>query len=314
MNVDEGRYDVVVIGGGPAGLQAALTLGRMHRTVLLLDSGEYRNAPTDALHNFITRDGTPPAEFRLAARGELAAYATVTVCNATATWVKAEGEEDFRVELADGSRVGARRLVLATGVRDTLPAKPGLTELFGTRGCALPLLPRTRVQRQARRCAGLRGAHGDGRAAGVADRLAADHPHRRRAARPGDNGPACSLRDPGREPREVAVEAAGDGATVVFADGESTEIGGLFVATTWAQSAPFAEDLGLTMLPSGCIEVDAMGRTSLAGVYAAGDLAHTAALPMPMSSVLNAAANGQIAAASLDRDLMALDHGLVLPA
>lgn len=66
-------YDAIVVGGGPAGLQAALTLGQMHRSVLLLDSGSYRNDPAGHLHNFVTRDGTPPAEFRAAGRAELVA-------------------------------------------------------------------------------------------------------------------------------------------------------------------------------------------------------------------------------------------------
>ncbi len=313
MNLDQGRYDVVVIGGGPAGLQAALTLGRMHRTVLLVDSGEYRNAPTDAMHNFVTHDGTPPAEFRVAARGELAAYSTVTVCHATATWVKVEGEENFRVELADGSRVDARRIVLATGVRDTLPDKPGLTELFGTVAAHCPYCHGHEFS--GRHVAVLGSAAHTAMVALLVSRIAARLTILTDGAQP-DQETTDLLARSGIpvEAREItAFEATGDGATVVFADGATTEVGGLFVATTWGQSAPFAEDLGLTLLPSGCVEVDAMGRTSLPGVYAAGDLAHTAALPMPMSSVLNAAAAGLVAAACLDRDLMALDHGLVLP-
>lgn len=66
--------DVIVIGGGPAGLQAALTLGRLHRRVLLLDGGRYRNDPADHLHNFITHDGRRPAEFRALAHADLAVY------------------------------------------------------------------------------------------------------------------------------------------------------------------------------------------------------------------------------------------------
>ena len=73
------KYDVAVIGGGPAGLQATLTLARVHRTVLMVDSGAYRNDPASHMHNVVTHDGTPPAEFRGAARKELAAYDTVTV-------------------------------------------------------------------------------------------------------------------------------------------------------------------------------------------------------------------------------------------
>ncbi len=74
--------------------------------------------------------------------------------------------------------------------------------------------------------------------------------------------------------------------------------------TTLAQAAPFAEQLGLALLPSGCVEVDAMGRTSLPGVHAAGDLAHVAALPMPMASVLTAAAAGQVAGAAMVAHLL----------
>ena len=70
------QYDAVVIGGGPAGLQATLTLGRVHRKVLMVDSGAYRNDPAAHMHNVVTHDGTPPAEFRAAAHKELAAYDT----------------------------------------------------------------------------------------------------------------------------------------------------------------------------------------------------------------------------------------------
>ncbi len=84
----------------------------------------------------------------------------------------------------------------------------------------------------------------------------------------------------------------GSGAVVELSDGSSLTVDGFLVRSRFEQAAPFAEQLGLTLLSSGCIEVDAFGRTSLAGVYAAGDLAHSAALPMPMASVLQAAAAG----------------------
>ena len=89
------------------------------------------------------------------------------------------------------------------------------------------------------------------------------------------------------------------GATISFVDGPPEEVAGLFVSTTLTQRAPFAEQLGLALNPSGCVEVDAMGRTSVPGVHAAGDMAHVASLPMPMASVLTAAASGQLAAAAL---------------
>ena len=85
----------------------------------------------------------------------------------------------------------------------------------------------------------------------------------------------------------------------VYSDGTSEEYGGLFVATTLRQSAPFAEQLGLALLPSGCVQVDAMGRTSVPGVHAAGDMAHVPELAMPMASVLTAAASGLVAGAAM---------------
>lgn len=310
MEIENGRYEVVVIGGGPAGLQAALTLGRMHRTVLLLDSGEYRNAPADHLHNFATHDGRAPADFRAAARADLAAYDTVTLHEATATWIKANGDDDFRVELADGSTVGARRVVLATGVRDTLPDKPGLTELFGSVAAHCPYCHGHEFS--GRHVAVLGSAMHTAQVALLVSRIASRLTILADGAEP-DGETAALLARTGIpvDAREVnGFAPAGEGAVVTFADGSTEEIGGLFVATAWAQSAPFAEDLGLSLLPSGCVEVDAMGRTSLPGVYAAGDLAHQASLPMPLASVLNAAAAGLVAASALDRDLLMLDHGL----
>ena len=98
--------------------------------------------------------------------------------------------------------------------------------------------------------------------------------------------------------------ATSSGATVALSDGSSVAVDGFLVRGRFEQAAPFAEQLGLTLLSSGCIEVDVFGRTSRAGVYAAGDLAHSAALPMPMASVLQAAAAGQLAASAAIMDLM----------
>jgi thioredoxin reductase len=104
----------------------------------------------------------------------------------------------------------------------------------------------------------------------------------------------------------TGVERAAHGARVSFADGPHEELGGIMVAPTLHQAAPFAGQLGLELRESGCVAVDAFGRTSMPGVFAAGDLAHTEATPMPVSSVLAAAAAGQIAAASIDGELLGL--------
>ncbi|MFI2489453.1 NAD(P)/FAD-dependent oxidoreductase [Promicromonospora kroppenstedtii] len=305
-------YDAVVIGGGPAGLQAALTLGRMHRRVLLLDSGEYRNATAEHMHNVVTNDGRPPAEFRTVARGELAAYATVTVREGAATAVVSDGA-GFRVEVG-GEHLTTRGVVLATGLRDTLPSIPGLQPLFGTVAAVCPYCHGHELS--GRPVAVLGSGPHVARVAFLLERIAS------RLTVLADGGDLDAdtralLADGGvavrPEPVKELVPTA-DGARVVLADGPDEEVGGIFVAAEFGQRAPFAEQLGLTLLPSGAVEVDAMARTSLPGVFAAGDMAHTAAMPGPMASVLMAAASGQLAAVSLDADLLGRDHPAPTPA
>ncbi len=123
-------YDAIVVGGGPAGLSAALTLGRVRRTTLVLDSGDYRNATAEHAHNLFTRDGTPPAELRWIARAQLDTYPTVEIESGVAEHAEPIGD-GFEVRLADGPTRSGRRLLLATGLADELPDIAGLGDLWG---------------------------------------------------------------------------------------------------------------------------------------------------------------------------------------
>ncbi|SFS82340.1 bifunctional NAD(P)/FAD-dependent oxidoreductase/class I SAM-dependent methyltransferase [Saccharopolyspora flava] len=123
------RYDVVVVGGGAAGLNAALMLGRARRSVLVVDGEEPRNAPAAHLHGFLSRDGAAPADVLAAGRREVTGYG-VRIVAGQAVSAHREGS-GFAVELADGTRVSARRLLLATGLRDELPDVPGVAERWG---------------------------------------------------------------------------------------------------------------------------------------------------------------------------------------
>ncbi|MFI6206080.1 NAD(P)/FAD-dependent oxidoreductase [Streptomyces sp. NPDC051041] len=122
------RYDVVIVGGGAAGLSAALLLGRARRRALVVDAGEPRNAPSAHMQGYLSRDGMPPAEFLAAGREEIARYG-VELVRDRAVDVARDG--DFAVALAGGRTVRARRLVVATGLRDELPDVPGVAERFG---------------------------------------------------------------------------------------------------------------------------------------------------------------------------------------
>ena len=121
-------YEVVVVGGGAAGLSAALVLGRARRRTLVVDAGEPRNAPAAHMQGYLSRDGMSPAEFLAVGREEIARYG-VELVRDRAVDVTRDG--DFTVALASGRSVRARRLVVATGLRDELPDVPGVAERFG---------------------------------------------------------------------------------------------------------------------------------------------------------------------------------------
>src|SRR5688572_18883556 len=121
--------DVVIVGGGPAGLSAALALGRARKRVLLCDSGARRNATAEHIHNFVTRDGTPPDEFRRVGRQELATYPNVETRDVRVESVSGS-RGAFRVDLASGS-VETRRILLCTGMIDEMLPIEGFRELWG---------------------------------------------------------------------------------------------------------------------------------------------------------------------------------------
>ncbi|MEU0199611.1 MULTISPECIES: NAD(P)/FAD-dependent oxidoreductase [unclassified Streptomyces] len=122
------KYAVVVVGGGAAGLSAGLVLGRARHRTLVVDAGEPRNAPAAHMQGYLSRDGMPPAEFLAIGREEIARYGVELVRDRVVDVAKGE---DFSVVLAGGRTVRARRLVVATGLKDELPAVPGVAERFG---------------------------------------------------------------------------------------------------------------------------------------------------------------------------------------
>jgi thioredoxin reductase len=119
--------DVVVVGGGAAGLSGALVLARARRDVLVVDAGSPRNARAAHMHGFISRDGFPPAELLTVAREELTGYGGKLLAG-TATEVLPDGTSGFSVALSEGPRIATRRLLVASGLRDELPNIPGLAD------------------------------------------------------------------------------------------------------------------------------------------------------------------------------------------
>lgn len=294
-------YDVAVIGAGTAGLQAALTLGRMRQSVVVLGTDRHRNDPAAHMQNFLGHDGEHPGELRAAARKDAERYETVTFLDREVSAV--EGDlGDFTLILDDGERLRAGRVLLATGVVDDLPAIPGLEALFGDLVAHCPFC---HGHEFADTPVGVLGsaAHVSMMAAMLGP-IASDVVVLTDGADL-DDGTAASLASLGVPVRKEAVTAvarAGAGLRIELAGGDAIELGGLFVKTDWRLGTPFAEQLGLELSAMGAVIVDAFGRTSRAGVYAAGDMAQGPGLPMPMASVLTAASAGLLAAAGCVQD------------
>ncbi len=298
------NWECIVVGGGAAGLSAALVLGRARRRTLVIDAGEQSNRVAHGIGGLLGHDGRPPDAFYSAGREELAAYPAVELRSGEV--VRAERVEDGIVlELAGGERETARRVLLATGMDYRRPELPGIEERWGRSVFHCPFCHGWEVRDRAlgvldrgedgvRRALLLRAwsddvtLYSDGPA-----ELDEDGAALLRAARVDvDERPVAELRGPG------------DTLTaVLFADGSERPCGGLLVPVTLHQRSPLAEQLGAELASKGpvvadAVEVDEGFHSSLPGVSAAGDASGL------MPSVANAVAAGSSAAAMIVHDLM----------
>jgi thioredoxin reductase len=306
--------DVIVIGAGPAGLSAALTLGRQRRNVLVLDSGEPRNAPAEGVHMLLSRDGVPPAELRQLGRADLAAYATVEYREAVAVTAARTGE-GFDVTLSGGSTERARSLVLATGIVDEMPALDGVAERFGKSVFHCPFCHGFEARDQPLAVLGNDFVHAV-LALYLADRLTSD-------VILCTGGPQllgaelmaklAERRVGVREGELAGVEGDFGRLKVVFADGEVLERGGAFLHPGARQKSPLAAQLGCEALQDGTVRVDERQLTTVPGVFAIGDMARLATAPGPMPFAVTGAADGVRAAIWADQALLIGDLGLTLP-
>jgi thioredoxin reductase len=291
------RYDVVIVGGGPAGLAAALTLGRARKRVLLCDSGPPRNAAATEVHNFVTRDGTPPSEFRHIARQQLERYANVEVRDARVSTIDGE-RGSFTVHL-ESSAVDARRVLLCTGMVDELPDIDGIHASWGKSTFICPYCHGWEVQDQ--RWAYLAADNASLSFALLLRSWTADVVAHTNATFAVDPETREKLDRAGIsiEERPIArlIQHQGNLERIEFADGESLRRDVLVVRPRQHQVDLVAR-LELTMDTGGYVTVEETEReTSTPGIYAAGDLVSSA-----QAAVL-AAASGMQAAASINRAL-----------
>src|SRR6266487_3362289 len=265
--------DVVIVGGGPAGLSAALLLGRARRDVLLCDSGQPRNAGVHAMHGFLSRDGMDPAALRQVAHDQLATYPTVQVRDVKVEAVTPLADQ-FTVALADGTSSQARRLLLATGVADELPPINGLAELWGRGVFNCPYCDGWEVRDQP-----VAVLAADPRNLQLAVHLTRWSPDvllcSNGAQVDDDTRRLLAARNLRLREEPIARLDGGDGKLerIVFADGEPEARSAAFLHAPTRQRSDLPSRLGCTLGDDGSVMVDDLAHTSVPGVLAVGDMA-----------------------------------------
>ena len=301
-------YDVVVVGGGAAGLSGAVALARSRRSVLVVDGGEPRNGPADHVHNFLTRDGASPAQLYALGRAEVARYGG-HVEAARVTSLGRDGEL-FRVEVG-GHAVNARRLLVATGLHDELPDVPGLAELWGADVLHCPYCHGWEVR--DKRVGILATGPGAVHQALLFRQLTPHVTVFRHTAAPfaaHQAGQLGALGIPVIDGVVAQVEAADRRLTGVRLDGgPRVALDALIVAPKFVANADLLAPFGLTpdevsvdgQVIATQIAADPAGATSVPGIYVAGNVAS------PQAQVMTSAAAGLMAGAAINMDLIAED-------
>lgn len=299
---DNRHFDVIIIGGGPAGLSAALILGRCRRRVLVCDAGKPRNAASEALHGYLTRDGLPPSELLRIGREQLRQYTTVELRDIAVTEAARAGDR-FEVMLTDGTRLSSRKLLLATGVVDHIPEIEGIESFYGRSVWHCPYCDGWEVRDRPLAVYG-RGENGKGLALELTvwSRdlvLCTDGPS---GLEPSDierlshNG--ISL----REERIRRLEGRGGQLeNIVFANGEKLARHGMFFSTGNRQGCDLPARLGCEFTEKGAVNTGEYESTQIPGLYVAGDASRAVQL------VIVAASEGAQAAFAINTALLKED-------
>ena len=291
-------HDVAIIGGGAAGLSAALVLGRARRSVVVVDAGEPRNAPAAHMQGFLSRDGTPPADLLRMARAEVRRYGAEIAEDRVV-----DASAGFELRLGGGGVVAARQVLIATGAADVLPDVPGASERWG---------------RDLLHCPYCHGWEVRDRPVGVLATGPASVEHAHLLRQWTEDVVLFTHTHPVSPAERAALGARGiavvDGAVarlvvsddrlraVQLADGRAVPREALFIRPALrAHPAGPAAALGCELDADGLVRTDADGRTSVPGVWAAGNATN------PRAQVITAAGEGSAAAIAINTDLVKQD-------
>ena len=291
-------YDVVVVGGGAAGLSAALVLGRARRRVAVIDSGSPRNAPAAHMYGFLSRDGLAPSELLSLGREEVESYGTSIIAGSASNLVS-DGASGFRVVLRDDRSVCARRLLVATGLRDEIPDVPGLRERWARDVLHCPYCHGFEVR--DRKLAVLGGSPAAVRYAQIVrqwtDDLVYITPAETLAAAERQGLTARGIGIAEGAAQQVLVER--DRLSGVQLDGDRTvACDALFVPPRFIPNSDLLVALGCDLDQNGWPITGGDGLTSVAGVWVAGNVANLRA------QVITAAGEGSAAAIAINAELV----------
>ena len=292
------QYDVAIIGGGAAGLSAALVLSRARRKVLVVDAGSPRNAPATHMHGYLSRDGLPPGELLALGRNEVKSYGGEIVTG-TVTDLAPDDRSGFWVRLTDGRRISSRRLLVTTGLRDELPDIPGLRDRWARDVLHCPYCHGHEVR--DRHLGVLGGTAGAVRYAQIVRQWTSDLVY----FTPAETTTAAERTQLTARGIDV-VEGTIDQLVieddqlrgVQMGDGRVVPRDALFVPPRFIPNNHLLVGLGCDVDDDGWVTVDNTGRTSVPGVWAAGNVVD------PRAQVITAAGAGSAAAIALNADLV----------
>ncbi|MGM9923535.1 MAG: NAD(P)/FAD-dependent oxidoreductase [Bacillus sp. (in: firmicutes)] len=293
--------DCAIIGGGPAGMSASLVLGRAERNIILFDQNKPRNAVTRLSHGFLTRDGVSPAEFRRIAQNELRTYPAVSL-RETKVIVVEKADRLFRIRTLEGESHIARTVLFATGIKEVLPPIEGMAALYGSSLYSCPYCDGWELKDKTL------AIISDHKAVFKLIKLVYNWSKRLIVCTNGrrmENETRVELAK-----RNIAVyeqkitRLTGKGGmidTIIFEDGgEAAAVEGGFITPEWLPNNTLAQSLGCELDKHGGLNTDALGRTNIKGVYAAGDITTP-------SQLIIAAAEGSRAAMGVNVDLAEMD-------
>ncbi|MFD1678021.1 NAD(P)/FAD-dependent oxidoreductase [Alicyclobacillus fodiniaquatilis] len=302
QNSDVLTTDVIVIGGGPAGLSAALVLGRARRSVAVIDEGKPRNRVTHESHGFLTRDSISPNDFHQIAKEQILKYPSVSFESDVVSSVSGS-DEKFSVAMESGRIIYSRKILFATGMKDVLPDIKGLTEVYGRSAFVCPFCDGWELRDRHISVIGTNkmGLH-------LVKMVSGWTKHITFLTNGSQFLATEDLIDLERHHVETCQDSIkqidsieGMVQRIIFKSDTTIDCEGIFFVPKLVQATPIPASLGCKMTddnPFSTISTDPLGRTNVVGVYSAGDAATQS------HQLIQAASSGAMAAAAIQLDLL----------